>query len=177
LAERNGKLYVAGDSYADGYAIAESDDEGAHLKPLTGFKQIQAVKSCVAELCGESCAYYAGIGLWPEAVCGAVSTPPQVAKPAATGGGSAAPAGGANSLADDEPGAEEPHTSTADAGFPSRVRADERLGLRASGGGCACHLRYRGRANAWTALLVAGAMLVVRKRRAHRASLTSATTT
>jgi hypothetical protein len=75
LAERSGKLYVAGDSYADGYALAESDDEGESLRPLLEFKQVQALKACVAEACAESCAYYAGIGLWPASVCGAPREP------------------------------------------------------------------------------------------------------
>ena len=48
LAERNGKLYVAADNYADGYAIAESEDEGRTLRPLAGFGQVGGVKSCVA---------------------------------------------------------------------------------------------------------------------------------
>ena len=180
LAERNGKLYVAGDSYADGYAIAESDDEGTHLEPLTAFKQVQAVKSCVADLCADSCAYYAGIGLWPEAVCGAVSIPPESDRPVGSGGGSASPAGGANSNTraggsnanpGTKPGAEEQHADTANAGSPSLGQADERLGLRVSGGGCACHLSSRRRTDDWTALLVAGAMLAARRkvRRARRA--------
>lgn len=79
LAERNGKLYVAGDSYADGFALAESEDEGVTLRPVMDFKQVQNLKGCVADTCAESCRYYAGIGLWPESVCGA----PQ-GEPAAT---------------------------------------------------------------------------------------------
>ena len=69
LAERNGKLYVAASNYDDGYAIAESDDEGTTLKPLAGFGQVSAMKGCVAAVCAEACSYYAGIGLWPQAVC------------------------------------------------------------------------------------------------------------
>ncbi len=162
LAERNGKLYVAGDNFADGFAIAESDDEGANLRPLTGFKQVQAVKSCVADLCTDSCAYYAGIGLWPKAVCGAASIPPGTDKPVGTGGGSASGAGGAKAGA--KPGAEEPHADTTDAGSPGIGQADERQRLRASGGGCACGVSYRRRANDWTALLVAGSLLVARRK-------------
>jgi hypothetical protein len=69
LAERNGKLYVAANNYDDGYAIADSDDEGATLRPLTGFAQVRAMKSCVAAVCAEACSYHAGIGLWPPTVC------------------------------------------------------------------------------------------------------------
>ncbi len=165
LAERNGKLYVAGDSFADGYAIAESDDEGAHLRPLTGFKQVQAVKSCVADVCAESCAYYAGIGLWPKAVCGAASTPP-----AATGAELDATAA-ASATGGDQDGGSAPATP-ADAGAPSADPTGDSSQRRISGGSCACELAYgrRRRADDWTALLVAGSMAVVRRkgRRANR---------
>jgi hypothetical protein len=73
LAERAGKLYVAADNFADGYVIAESDDEGAHLRPLASFEQVRAVKSCVSGVCAASCAYNALINLWPAAVCQAGS--------------------------------------------------------------------------------------------------------
>jgi hypothetical protein len=69
LAERNGKLYVAASNYDDGYAIAESDDEGATLMPLAGFGQVHATKSCVAATCAAACTYYADIALWPHTVC------------------------------------------------------------------------------------------------------------
>ncbi len=164
LAERNGQLYVAGDNFADGYAIAESDDEGAHLRPLTGFKQVQAVKSCVADLCTDSCAYYAGIGLWQKAVCGAVSTPPSADKPVGAGGASASTAGGANAKAGAKPGAEERPAETAGAGSRGIGQADQRPGLRAFGGGCACDLSYGRRANDWTTLLVAGSILGARRK-------------
>jgi hypothetical protein len=75
LAERSGKLYVAGDSYADGYALAESEDEGNTLQPLLAFEQVSEVTACVADACAESCAYYAGIGLWPSSVCGVPAEP------------------------------------------------------------------------------------------------------
>jgi hypothetical protein len=75
LAERSGKLYVAADHWLDGYVIADSDDEGAHLRPLTNFAEVQGVKECVAEPCTDLCAYYANIELWPRAVCGEPSEP------------------------------------------------------------------------------------------------------
>lgn len=76
LAERNGKLYVAGDSYADGFALAESEDEGVTLRPVMDFEQVQTLKGCVANACAESCQYYAGIGLWPASVCSAKAAQP-----------------------------------------------------------------------------------------------------
>jgi hypothetical protein len=70
LAERQGKLYVAADHFVDGFALAVSDDEGAHLTPISVFEQVRGLRTCVADVCAEPCAYYAGIGLWPAAVCG-----------------------------------------------------------------------------------------------------------
>jgi hypothetical protein len=168
LAERNGKLYVAGDSFADGYAIAESDDEGTHLRPLTGFKQVRAVKSCAAEVCTESCAYYAGIGLWPEAVCGAVSTPP-VADDAPGTGAEPDAAAGANATGGDEdvPGDSGPDVAAGD-GAPSVDESGDPTSRRISGGGCACDLayswRWHRRADDWMALLVVGSMAVARRK-------------
>jgi hypothetical protein len=167
LAERSGKLYVAGDNFADGYAIAESDDEGAHLRPLAGFEQVQAVKSCAAEVCTESCTYYAGVGLWPKAVCGAESAPacadnPTVTEPDSAAGGGANATGGAA----DMPLETEPDTA---AGGPSFDENGPRGALRISGGGCACDLGHGRRGNDWTALLVAGSMWVAR-RKARRTS-------
>jgi photosystem II stability/assembly factor-like uncharacterized protein len=93
LAERNGKLYVAADNFADGYAIAVSADEGAHLTPLAGFNDVRSVKSCVSQACADSCAYYADINLWPSAVCGTQPGPvnppdPVDAGPSVESGGS-----------------------------------------------------------------------------------------
>src|SRR6185295_17546476 len=82
LAERNGRLYAATDNFIDGYAVAVSDDEGAHFRSLTGFAQVQAVKGCAVDLCAERCSYYAGIGLWPEAACEAESAAPDAGVPA-----------------------------------------------------------------------------------------------
>jgi hypothetical protein len=74
LAERHGKLYIAADPFADGYVLAESNDEGAHVKPLSGFQHVRGVMSCATDLCAERCAYYAGIQLWPATVCAAEHT-------------------------------------------------------------------------------------------------------
>jgi hypothetical protein len=165
LAERSGKLYVAGDVFADGYAIAESDDEGAHLRPLTGFNQVQAVKSCVADVCAESCAYYAGVGLWPQAVCGAVVTSPGAddpprpgAGPDATGGENASGGGRAtpgDSDSDIAPDLETP---------PGVDERGEPTSLRVSGGGCACDVNHGRRGNDWAALLFGGSMLLARRK-------------
>jgi hypothetical protein len=94
LAERDGRLYAATDNFADGYAIAESDDEGAHFRSLTGFKQLRAVQSCAVDVCAERCAYYAGIGLWPAAACEAQSPAPDAGVPAGRAGPDAAAARG-----------------------------------------------------------------------------------
>jgi hypothetical protein len=158
LAERDGKLYIAADNFLDGYAIAVSDDEGLSVRPLTGFKGVSAVKSCVTQVCAESCAYYADIELWPKMVCGDVD--PE--RPAAADGGSggdpsdagsglgAAPAGG-NGGHDLAPGGDEP---------------PPRSGRRARGGGCACQLAGGLPADAWAGLVAVGwGMLLLAGRR------------
>lgn len=138
LAERDGKLYVAADNFADGYAIAVSDDEGAHLTALAGFKDVRAVKSCVARACAESCAYYADIRLWPNAVCG-----PQVDPVGVSG----------NSTADDAP----PKVET------SVMRADP----RPVAGGCACIFAAQRRSEAWPGLLMLALALIAARRRSR----------
>jgi hypothetical protein len=87
LAERGGRLYIAADEFADGYAIAVSDDEGARLTPLASFQQVRAVKTCVAALCAESCTYYASIGLLSESICRPPSDSASAAAPVAVGAG------------------------------------------------------------------------------------------
>lgn len=159
LAERNGRLYIAADNFLDGYAIAESDDEGLSVRPLTGFKEVSAVKSCVTQICAESCAYYADIELWPKMVCGGEVDPEG---PGAADGGSggdasggetglgAAPAGG-NGGNDVAPGGDEP---------------PDRSGRRARGGGCSCQLVGGWPADAWgVAALGLGVVLLRRRRR------------
>lgn len=170
FAERNGKLYVAGDNFADGYVIAESDDEGAHLTPLAGFAHVQGVKGCVAESCVDSCTYYAGQGLWPAAVCGPISTPPNADDPSSGGAVSAA---GANATggSDDAPGEAEPIPAT-NGGAPGVVEGRAPHRLRTSGGGCMCDLRHGRRTDPWAALVVAGSVSVIaRRRRDLRASM------
>jgi hypothetical protein len=46
LAERDGKLYAAGDNFADHFAIALSNDDGAHWQPLLSFDRICGMLSC-----------------------------------------------------------------------------------------------------------------------------------
>jgi hypothetical protein len=151
LAERSGTLYVAADEFLDGYVIAESDDEGATLRPLTNFGQVQAVKDCVADACAEACAYYAAIELWPQAVCGEQSTDPV----SDAGAGGNAADGGASGV------------DTGGAGG-NQAASGGRSGQSASGG-CACDLMARRPAAAWTWVLLA--LLVIsrvgRRRVAH----------
>ncbi len=163
LAERNGKLYVAAENFGDGYALAESDDEGAHLRPLTGFREVQGVKSCVADLCAGTCAYYAGITLWPEAVCGAESDPTSVDATAAASAGAPGKDGATEVAREPEP------DSAAEAGPLGIDKTDGRPSLRISGGGCACDLVGSRPADCWTGLFVFGSMLVAGQRR-RRAS-------
>ncbi len=46
LGERAGKLYAVADNTLDGYAVAESTDEGASWRPLLNFDDLHALASC-----------------------------------------------------------------------------------------------------------------------------------
>ena len=164
LAERNGRVYIAADDVADGYAIAESDDEGAHLTPLGGFDQVQAVKSCVADSCVESCSYYAGSGLWPAAVCGVIPNPPDVDDPSAAGAAPDASAGAATIGGNQHVPDEAEPTPGTDGGAPGVAETSTNSRLRTAGGGCACELGSGQRASQCAALLVAASVLVARRR-------------
>ena len=132
LAERNGKLYVAANNYDDGYAIAESDDEGITLRPLMAFSEVSAVKSCVAGRCTDSCAYHAGIQLWPLEVCQRSAGP---LDPGNDGG-----VDGADAVAGDGQGDGGGQADGASGGSPS---------------GCGCALAAHGGRPAWTDLVLA----------------------
>jgi hypothetical protein len=155
LAERNGKLYVAADNFADGYAIAVSDDEGANLAPLAGFEDVQSVKSCVKQECADSCAYYADISLWPRSVCGEEPTmvdPPDTIDPPDTVDPGPTMGSGGGGGADGGPGGDTSATPAA----ASRVS-----------GGCTCTLAASRDSEAWSLLLLgASLLLAARSRRA-----------
>jgi hypothetical protein len=147
LAERNGQLYVAADNFADGYAIAVSDDEGAHLTPLFAFEDVRTVKSCVAGACAESCAYYADIKLWSSAVCG---------PPANTG-----------NLADP---VDAPEDTTADDAPPEAKPSAARAVPGPVDGSCTCIFASERRSHAWSGLLLAVSALVALRGRSRRAA-------
>jgi len=69
LAEREGKLYLAGSNYMDGWALAVSSDEGRTLQPIARYDQISRVKACVAAVCQDLCDEQAGRKLWGPEVC------------------------------------------------------------------------------------------------------------
>jgi photosystem II stability/assembly factor-like uncharacterized protein len=147
LAERNGKLYVGASNYDDGYVIAESEDEGTTLRPLAGFGQVGAMKSCVAAVCADSCAYYAGIGLWPQTVCGRASPPPEPGTDGGADGMDAAAGDGAPS------GADRPADAASRGG---------------SGGGCGCDLDGGTAPNRTELLLLGSAWWMIRRDRLRR---------
>lgn len=153
LAERDGKLYVAADNFADGYAVAVSDDEGAHLTPLAGFKDVQGVKSCVASACAESCAYYADINLWSTAVCGPEPNDGEVPDPVDAGSGMDEPV--------NNPGNDTPPDVEDSVAPPNPRRVGE---------GCACLVAGSRRSPAWSALLLGASLLLVVRSRLRRAA-------
>ena len=60
LGERDGTLFLAGDNYMDGWALAVSSDEGRTIQPIARYDQVSAVKACVAAVCQELCDEQAG---------------------------------------------------------------------------------------------------------------------
>ena len=88
LAERDGKLYLAGKNYSDGWAIAVSSDEGRTLTPLMSYEQVTSIKECAMATCRDSCDYQAGLKIWDPQVCtGALRDAGRDAGPPAAGGG------------------------------------------------------------------------------------------
>ena len=69
LAERNGKLFAAGDNFKDGFALAVSTDEGASFRPIMTFAQVTHIKPCAQTICQQSCVSLAGVNLWSPDVC------------------------------------------------------------------------------------------------------------
>jgi hypothetical protein len=108
LAERDGMLYLAGDNFMDGWALAVSSDEGLSLQPLVRYDQVSAVKACAAAACQDSCDEQAGRKIWAPEVCNPLPADAgvdaavdggQPAKPASGCGCSAAAPGGAVGVA------------------------------------------------------------------------------
>jgi len=98
LAEREGKLYLAGSNYQDGWALAVSSDEGRTLHPIARYNQVGSVKACVAAVCQDLCDDQAGRKIWGPEVCnpslgdgGADAGPPPSSS--GCGCGTAAPRG------------------------------------------------------------------------------------
>jgi hypothetical protein len=87
LAERAGRLYLAGMNYADRWAIAISTDEGATIQPLATYDQVSAIKACAMQACQASCDSQAGVKIWAPDVC--TATPPDGATDAGPGPGGA----------------------------------------------------------------------------------------
>ncbi|HET6279616.1 MAG TPA: hypothetical protein VFH73_01570 [Polyangia bacterium] len=69
LAERDGKLFVAGDNFRDGFALAVSTDEGTTMQPLTTFDKVASIRACTQVICEEACDTLAGLKLWPPETC------------------------------------------------------------------------------------------------------------
>jgi hypothetical protein len=84
LAERDGKIYVAADDVADGYALGVSSDLGVTFAPLMRFAQVGSITACARSACQSICKNQVALGLWPAATCTAA---PERAPQAAGGGG------------------------------------------------------------------------------------------
>ena len=132
LAHRDGTLFVAGDNYNDGFALAVSTDEGTTLTPILRYEDVSAVKPCVHAACGTACAYEASITLWPPSVCDA----------AAPAGDAGFPDAGAKDAGPTEAGPPDAGPTEAgppDAGMAGDVGGSDRPGVPpGGGGGCGC---------------------------------------
>jgi len=69
LAERGGRLYLAGSNYSDGWALAVSTDEGRTIQPSMHYDQVGGVKACVMAVCQDLCDEQAGRRIWGPGVC------------------------------------------------------------------------------------------------------------
>ena len=126
LAHRDGMLFVAGDNFNDGFALAVSTDEGTTLTPILRYEDVSAVKSCVRAACGTACDYEVSIGVWPSSVCDA----------AAPGGDAGEKDAGLKDAGPKDAGPTE--AGPPDAGMANDdVGGSERPGVP-PGGGCGC---------------------------------------
>jgi hypothetical protein len=113
LGERvvNGQstLYLSGKNYSDGWALAVSTDEGATLTPVIRYDQVGGIKSCVQQICRDTCNYEEMQAIWDPSVCAAGDAGARDAGPpgpsassgchCATGGAGFGPGLGASLLA------------------------------------------------------------------------------
>jgi MYXO-CTERM domain-containing protein len=87
LAERvtgaKSTLYLSGENYVDGWALASSSDEGATVTPLMSYDQVRGIKSCAQQTCASTCNYEEMQAVWDTDVCtgalldaGTVAPPP-----------------------------------------------------------------------------------------------------
>jgi hypothetical protein len=129
LAHRDGMLFVAGDNYNDGFALAVSTDEGTTLTPILHYEDVSAVKRCVHAACGTGCDYEASIGVWPASVCDAGATGTDAGAAGADAGAAGVDAG----LKDAGPAEAGPP----DAGISGDAAGLDRPGVP-PGGGCGC---------------------------------------
>ena len=62
-------LYLSGKNYSDGWALATSTDEGLTVTPVMSYDQVAGIKSCVQQLCLDTCNYEEMQAIWDTAVC------------------------------------------------------------------------------------------------------------
>jgi hypothetical protein len=125
LAQRGGMLFVAGDNYNDGFALAVSTDEGTTLTPILHYEDVSAVKPCVHAACGTACDYEVSIGVWSASVCDA----------GAAGGDAGVTDAGLNDAGLKDAGPTE--AGPPDPGMAGDVGGSDRPGVP-PGGGCGC---------------------------------------
>ncbi len=79
-------LYLSGENYVDGWALASSADEGVTVTPLMSYDQVRGIKSCAQQTCANTCNYEEMQAVWDPDVCtgalldAGMVTPPPPAK-------------------------------------------------------------------------------------------------
>src|SRR4029078_3016925 len=69
LAERGGRLYLAGSNYSDGWSLAVSTDEGRTIQPSMHYDQVGGAKAWVMAGGQGLCDEQAGRRIWGPGVC------------------------------------------------------------------------------------------------------------
>ncbi|MFL5304428.1 MAG: hypothetical protein ACJ8F1_04415 [Polyangia bacterium] len=90
LGQRNGVLYAATNTAADGFALASSADRGSSWQPRLRLADIAGVRDCVRATCADRCEMLASARLFAPSACHASSDAAAadgVAVPPASGGG------------------------------------------------------------------------------------------
>jgi len=72
LGQRNGIAYAASNDDVNdpnGFALAQSTDDGTTFQSILHFADLRAISSCVKTICADDCNLKVNLGIWSENVC------------------------------------------------------------------------------------------------------------